>query len=252
MSGRSAAAVADRIAQTRERITEAARRAGRDPDDILLVAVTKSHPAETIAEAYGQGLRHFGENRVEERAEKLPAVESMLPGPVTWHMIGHIQSRKTREVVTLFDWVHSVDRLKIASRLSQHIAEGMPRAPLPLLLEVNLSGEASKYGYDLAGWPDDTSSIEALFHDVETMLNLSGIRLEGLMTMAPYVDDLEAVRPVFVRLRRLRDMLADRFPSLGWPHLSMGMSNDFEVAIEEGATIVRLGTVLFGPRENAR
>jgi pyridoxal phosphate enzyme (YggS family) len=253
MGGRSAAVVASRIVQTRERIAGAARHAGRDPDDILLVAVTKSHPAEMIAEAYEQGLRHFGENRVEERAEKLPAVESMLSGPATWHMVGHIQSRKTREVVALFDWVHSVDRLKIASRLSQHIAEIAPhKAPLPLLLEVNLSGEASKYGYDLAGWPDAPASIEALFHDVEAMLSLSGIHLEGLMTMAPYVDDPEAVRPVFARLRRLRDMLADRFPSLGWPHLSMGMSNDFEVAIEEGATIVRLGTVLFGPREDAR
>jgi pyridoxal phosphate enzyme (YggS family) len=162
-------------------------------------------------------------------------------------MIGHIQSRKTRDIAPLFDWVHSVDRYKIARRLDMAAAD-LGRM-LPSLIEVNVSGEESKYGFDLSAWPDDTGQIERFFEQVERMLELPALDLRGLMTMAPYTEEPETVRPIFRRLRELREALCERFPEREWPHLSMGMSADYEVAVEEGATIVRIGTALFGPRE---
>jgi pyridoxal phosphate enzyme (YggS family) len=235
-----------RITQVQERIAEAAGRSGRDPSDVLLVAVTKTHGPEMIEAAYQAGLRHFGENRVEEAEGKIAAVKERVPG-VTWHMVGHVQSRKTASVAALFRWVDSIDRLKVARRLSESAAgEGHT---LDGLIEVNLSGEASKYGYDLSGWPDDEAQGDAFFGQVEAAMALPGLRLHGLMTMPPFTLDPETVRPIFRRMRLLREALRERFPAHDWPHLSMGMSADFEVAIEEGATMVRLGTVLFGPRE---
>lgn len=235
----------ERIQQVQERISDAAARAGRDPADVQLVTVTKTHGIEVVESAYLAGLRHFGENRVEEAEGKITALSDRLPES-TWHMIGHIQSRKTAQVASLFPWVHSVDRFKIARRLSDAVAEtgGM----LNIMLEVNISGEASKYGYHLAGWPEEQASFQALLEDVRGITSLPGIRLHGLMTMAPFTDEPETVRPVFRRLRQLRDALQERLPAYPLPHLSMGMSSDFEVAIEEGATIVRLGTILLGPR----
>jgi hypothetical protein len=236
-----------RLARVRERIASAARRAGRDPDTVTLVAVTKTVPAEVVAAAYALGLADFGENRVEEAQDKIPEVARLLAAaPITWHMIGHIQSRKARDVVASFDRVHSVDSLKLAGRLSRFADEA--GRTLPVLLEVNISGEASKYGFALGGWPDDRGQVEAFFGAIEEIQTLPALRLEGLMTMAPLASDPEAARPTFRRLRALHKALAKRFPSVAWAHLSMGMTDDFEVAIEEGATLVRIGRAIFGER----
>lgn len=227
----------DNVARIHERIAAAARRAGRSPDDIMLVAVTKTHPPETVRAAFEAGLRHFGENRVEEGTAKIRTLEE-----ATWHMIGHIQSRKTADVVEAgFAWVHSVGRYKIARRLHDALS-----APLDVLIQVNVSGEESKFGY--ANPHNSAEAYTALTADIERMAALEHIRIRGLMTMAPYDPNPEEARPFFRALRRLRDTLSQDLPGIAWTHLSMGMSGDFEVAIEEGATIVRLGTALFGPR----
>lgn len=241
-----AARIEENAARVNERIAAAARRAGRDPAGVRLVAVTKTHALDVIAAACEAGLRHFGENRVEEAESKIVAGRAALPGDVVWHMIGHIQSRKTASVAALFEWVHSIDRFKIARRLSE-MAQGLGRT-LEVLLEINASGEQGKFGYDLSRWPDDSEQAAAFFAEVEGLLALPALRWGGLMTMAPLVDNPEAVRPVFRRLRGLSDALRGRFPAQEWPHLSMGMSGDFEVAVEEGATMVRIGTAIFGPR----
>lgn len=223
------------------RIAAAARHAGRDPGEITLVAVTKTQTLAVIRAAYDLGLRHFGENRVGEAQTKV----GHLPGDITWHMIGHIQSRKAPQVLPLFQMVHSVDSLKLARRLDR-FAENR-EAPLPVLLECNVSGEASKYGFEASRWHTDEGQRQALWDAVKEMLNLSHIQVQGLMTMAPIVADAEQARPVFTRLRTLRNDLAAAFPNANWRHLSMGMTDDFEVAIEEGATLVRIGRAIFDP-----
>ncbi len=239
--------IARNLARVRERIGEAALRAGRDPTEVTLVAVTKTHPPETVAAAYQAGARHFGENRVEEGASKILVVNAAIPGPrPTWHMIGHVQSRKARAVVAHFDHVHSVDRLKVARRLSR-FAQDAGRT-LPVLLECNVSGEESKSGFALRGWERDPARRDSFFAAAEEILALPGLVVQGLMTMAPFVADPETVRPVFVSLRALSDALREHFPTRDWPHLSMGMTDDFEVAIEEGATMVRVGRAIFGAR----
>ncbi len=233
------------LTQVQERIAEAALRSGRGPGDVTLVAVTKTHPAETVVAAYRAGVRHFGENRVEEGAAKIPAAREIISGPPPkWHMVGHVQSRKARAVVAHFDYVHSVDRLKIARRLSRFAQEAS--LTLPALLECNVSGEESKYGFDLQGWEQNEAQRETFFAAVEGIVALPGIAVRGLMTMAPFVSDPEGVRPVFASLRGLRDALAERFPAGDWRHLSMGMTDDFEVAVEEGSTMVRIGRAIFG------
>lgn len=223
------------------RIAAAARRAGRDPGFVTLVAVSKMQPPDVILAAYELGLRHFGENRIGEAQEKV----GDLPEDITWHMIGHIQSRKARDVLPLFRWVHSIDRLKIARRLDRFAAE--QAEPLPVLLECNVSGETSKHGFAAGRWAEDKEQRQALFEVVADILALPHLQVEGLMTMAPIVEEAEQARPVFVQLRRLRDELASAFPQAGWHHLSMGMTDDFEVAIEEGATLVRIGRAIFEP-----
>jgi pyridoxal phosphate enzyme (YggS family) len=224
-----------------ERIAAAARRAGRDPAGITLVAVTKTQSPETIRAAYDLGLRHFGENRVEEAEAKVDE----LPHDITWHMIGHIQSRKATRVVPLFGLIHSVDSVKLARRLDRLGVEGVE--PIPVLLEFNVSGEASKYGFDAERWAEDAGQRQSALAAMEQILALPHLRVEGVMTMAPIVTDPEEARFVFVRLRGLRDELAEAFPGAGWHHLSMGMTDDFEVAIEEGATLVRVGRAIFSP-----
>lgn len=226
----------ERIALVQERIARAARRSGRDPDEIALVAVTKMQPVETVVAAYRAGLRLFGENRVEEASPKAAAVAgSLAPGPPpAWHMIGHLQSRKAADVLPWASMVHSIDSVKLAQRLSRFCTAA--GRELAILLEVNISGEASKYGFTPA----------AVIEAVNSIAGLPGICLQGLMTMAPIMPDPELARPVFRDLRRLRDELARRFPALDWHHLSMGMTDDFEVAIEEGATMVRIGRAIFG------
>lgn len=239
--------IAERIERVSECIAAAAQRSGRSPETITLVAITKTHDIDVILEAYQCGLRHFGENRVQEAIPKIQAIRGKLPPDVTWHMVGYIQSRKANNVVTWFDWVHSVDRLRIAQRLSQ--ASVAADQVLPVLLEVNLSGEATKHGYDLSGWPDNRSKASAFWGEVEAVLAQRNLLVEGLMTMPPLVEDPEEVRPIFRKMRALQQELAKRFPQVEWRHLSMGMSGDYEVAIEEGATMIRLGTALFGPRK---
>ena len=276
--------LARRIERVRERIAAAARRAGREPAGVTLVAVSKMQPAETVAAAYAAGLRLFGENRVEEAGPKAGAVARLLapaPPPV-WHMVGHLQSRKAADVLPWASMVHSVDSAKLAGRLSRFVTENdtddsekapyvmlsgstaqnsvrpnaseasptqaerdssshtallrMTSALLPILLEVNVAGEESKYGFAPAELPAA----------VEVIAALPGLRIAGLMTMAPIVPDPELARPVFAGLRDLRNDLARRYPALNLEHLSMGMTDDFEVAIEEGATLVRIGRAIFG------
>jgi pyridoxal phosphate enzyme (YggS family) len=230
--------LSDNLARVQDRVADAAARAGRDLSDITLVAVSKTHPVEDLLAAYELGVRHFGENRVEEAAVKLPAFKRAIFDPtVVFHMIGHIQSRKAEDVAVLFDRVHSVDSVKLAQRLVRFTTK-----PLPILLEVNVSGEESKYGFDGARRAE-------LFDAVETISQLPQLHLDGLMTMAPLVANPEEARPVFRALRELRDEIAANYPALTLPHLSMGMTDDFEVAIEEGATLVRVGRAIFGERE---
>ncbi len=240
--------IAQNLQRVRERIGEAALRVGRDPAAVVLVAVAKTFPAEVILAGYEAGLRHFGENRPEEGAAKIPAVHAALSGPCpTWHMVGHIQSRKADLAVAYFDVVHSVDRLKIAQRLSRFALEA--GREIPVLLECNISGEETKFGFAVDRWQEDAAQREAFFADCAVILGLPGLRVEGLMTIAPLTDDPEVVRPVFAGLRALRDALRERFPQASWRELSMGMTDDFEVAVEEGATMVRIGRAIFGPRQ---
>jgi pyridoxal phosphate enzyme (YggS family) len=229
------------LQSVQERISAAVERAGRSPDAITLVAVTKTQSPAMIQAAYELGLRHFGENRVEEAEAKVGG----LPADITWHMIGHIQSRKAKRVVPLFDVIHSVDSLKLAQRLDRLCADRA--VPLPVLLECNVSGEASKYGFQADGWSEDAALRKRLLSTVGDIAALPRLQVQGLMTMAPIVADPEHVRPVFAQLRWLRDELAEAYPGSDWHHLSMGMTDDFEVAIEEGATIVRVGRAIFDP-----
>ena len=228
-----------RLRAIRDRIGEAAAYANRTPDEIHLVAVSKTVPVEVLRDAYALGLRVFGENRVQEAQEKIAALA--LPD-IRWELIGHLQTNKANRAAELFARVQSVDSLRLAEALSTRaLALGKT---LPILLEVNVAGEASKSGFA----PEETLAAARVIAD------LPGLRPEGLMTIAPLVDDPEGVRPVFRALRELRDQLREAVPlasGSGWPELSMGMSDDFAVAIEEGATLIRLGRVLFGARSAA-
>jgi pyridoxal phosphate enzyme (YggS family) len=239
--------IAHSLAQVQDCIAQAAQRSGREPTDVTLVAITKTHPAESIVAAYQAGVRHFGENRVQEGTAKIAAVHAAIAGPQPqWHMVGHVQSRKAQDVATHFDYVHSVDRPKIARRLSRFAQEAGQK--LPALLECNVSGEESKFGFALQGWEESATRRETFFATVEEILTLPGLAIQGLMTMAPFVPDPETVRPVFAGLRKLLAALRERFPAEDWRHLSMGMSDDFEVAVEEGSTMVRIGHAIFGAR----
>jgi len=222
-----------------ERLGRAAERAGRNPSGVQLVAVTKGFPPETIRLAAQLGLTQVGENRVEEA---LPKREGLVDLPeLAWHMIGHLQSRKAALVPGAFRMVHSVDRPKIARLLDRHA--GLAGLRLPVLLQCNVSGEASK-----SGWPlPDRPTWETVLPEFDQIARLPHLQLMGLMTMAPLTADMEAARPVFRTLRHLAEFLRDRTP-WGWEVLSMGMSDDFEIAVEEGATLLRIGRALFGPR----
>ena len=233
----------DNLRSVQERIASAAERAGRNPDEITLVAVTKTRSPTIIRAAHQLGLRHFGENRVGEAESKV----SELPDDIVWHMIGHIQSRKANRVPPVFEMVHSVDSIKLARRLDRACRDRT--FPLPVLLECNVSGEEAKYGFVADRWEQDDAQRSSLWAAVEQIVELSNIQVQGLMTMAPIVADPEDARPVFARLRQLRDALAKDFRGTDWGQLSMGMTDDFEVAIEEGATLVRIGRAIFGPRE---
>jgi hypothetical protein len=232
MAGR----IASRLAGVQERISEACRKVGRRPEEVGIVAVTKSFPAEVVRAAVAAGLNEIGENRVQEARAKR-ALLGNLPG-VHWHLVGHLQKNKAGLALALFDWIHSVDDLELA-RVLERRAAALGRT-VPILLEVNVGEEPSKFGFP----PRE----EVLFRAVEDMLSLPHLRLEGLMTVAPIASDPEEVRPVFARLRTLRERLRERFPEAPWTHLSMGMTDDYVVAVEEGATLVRLGRAILGER----
>ncbi len=263
-----------RIAAVRARIAAAARRAGRPPEAVRLVAVTKGHPPELVRAALAAGLAEFGENRVQEAEAKIAALADPR-ARITWHLIGHLQTNKAKKAAALFDIIHSVDSLRLAEILAKFLMQRAEftagnHAPVtpptahrsppphpgtlhselgtPILLQVNVSGEATKEGFDLAAWETRPAARDAFLADVERIIRLPGLQVRGLMTIAPWGPDPEAARPVFAATRRLRDQLAARFPQTDWRELSMGMTDDFEVAIEEGATIVRIGRALFGER----
>jgi pyridoxal phosphate enzyme (YggS family) len=219
----------------RQRIETACVRAKRDPATVTLLAVTKSQPPEAVRTAADLGLKLFGENRVQEAKAKIP----LCPGRLRWHMIGHLQSNKSRDAVELFEMIQSVDSLNLAQEINKR-AEQAART-MPILLEVNVAGEASKSGYQ----PD------ALLKELAQITALKRVEIHGLMTIAPWTPEPEKVRPVFRQLRELKEKCEQNLGAL-LPHLSMGMSSDYEVAVEEGATLIRIGTALFGPRAQAR
>jgi pyridoxal phosphate enzyme (YggS family) len=237
--------IADNVQRVRETIAAACARSGRDPASVTLVAVSKTHPPERILEAAAAGVQHFGENRVEEGESKIPVANARAPVALTWHMIGHVQSRKAKLVPPLFAVVHSVDTLKLADKLSRQMLER--GGTLDVLVEVNVSGEASKSGVTAAGWQQDGAVRERVWAEVAPIVHLPGLNVRGLMTMAPWAEDAESARSVFADLAVLRAALAD---TLGFalPDLSMGMTDDYPVAVEEGATLVRIGRAIFGER----
>jgi pyridoxal phosphate enzyme (YggS family) len=240
------------VASIQERIVAAAQRAGRSPDEVTLIAVTKTHPAETIAQVIAAGVHHIGENRIQE-VEHKQASDPTLRHTATWHLIGHLQRNKAKKACELFDYVHSLDSVRLAETLNRQgqtaTTSGTGNTPkLPVLLQVNVSGEASKEGFSLAGGVENSAGMTQFREEVAAILALPHLRVDGLMTIAPFTADRAQVRVVFRWLRVLRDSLATRFPAARWETLSMGMSDDFEVAIEEGATMVRLGRALFGER----
>lgn len=240
--------LAERYEAVMADIAAAAARAGRPAADITLIAVTKTWPADLLLAAYAVGMRHFGENRTVELGEKRPFIESQL-GPnsgIVWEFIGTLQSRQSPTVADLADSFHALDRLKIATRLSRQLEEN--GRLLPVYLEINVSGEASKSGFQMSNWEKDATQREELRKAVETVNHLPGLRPVGLMTMAPWEAPAEEIRAVFRRTRQLRDWL-ETAVHLPLPQLSMGMTDDFEIAIEEGATHVRVGRALFGSRQ---
>jgi PLP dependent protein len=224
-----------RLQEVRARIEAAALKSNRRPEEVTLLAVTKTHPAEVIREAIAAGVTELGENRVQEAEGKIPDVGRHA---ARWHLIGHLQSNKARRAVELFDVIHSLDSVALAQRLDRMCVE-LSRQELPVMIQVDLGQEATKSGADEA---EVAQIVEALKH-------CERLRLAGLMTLPPYFDDAEQVRPFFRKLRELRDGLSSRraFGDLRG-ELSMGMTHDYEIAIEEGATIVRVGTAIFGAR----
>jgi pyridoxal phosphate enzyme (YggS family) len=223
----------ENVAKVRERIAAACARAGRKPQDVRLIAISKTFPAERIREAYQAGLREFGENRVQEAAAKRPALSDL---DVTWHLVGHLQSNKAKHARELFRWIHSVDSLRLAEKLDKVAPHG---EKLPVLIEVNLGGEAAKAGVE-------PSAVAGL---AEALSHLQTLEVRGLMVIPPFLEEAEMVRPYFRQLRELAKKIADRkMPNVSMQELSMGMSHDFELAIEEGSTMVRVGTAIFGAR----
>ncbi|BCV20901.1 YggS family pyridoxal phosphate-dependent enzyme [Moorella sp. Hama-1] len=228
--------VRENIARVQERIAAASRRSGRRPEDITLVAVTKTVPVEHIQEAVDCGLRDLGENRVQELLAKQPHLKG-----VKWHLIGHLQRNKVRQVWDRVTLIHSVDSLELAREIDKRAATAGRR--VDILLEVNVAGEESKFGL----------TPEAVLPLVRDVAGLPGVHICGLMTVAPLVKDPEEVRPVFQRLASLRwEIDALRLPGVDMVYLSMGMTNDFEVAIEAGANMVRIGSAIFGARDYSK
>ena len=223
--------IAENLERVREQIAEAAAKTGRAANEIELVAITKTHPTEKVREAVEAGHTLFGESRVQEARAKIPE----LPSNLRWHFVGHLQKNKIRHALPLFELFHSVDSLALAQEMNRIAAEegGHPH----VLLEVNVAGEGSKFGF----------KAEALRVEMEPLLELPRLSIEGVMCIPPLADEAESSRKFFVQLRELRDSLENEF-DVKLPHLSMGMTQDFWIAVEEGATLVRVGTAIFGER----
>ena len=229
--------IAENIVRIRERIHSAAHRAQRDPDSITLMAVSKTFPPEAIREAYEAGIRVFGENRVQEFTSKAEALRGLTDAH--WHMIGHLQTNKAAKAAELFQAIDSVDSLKLVEKLND--AARKYREKLSVLIEINVGGEAAK-----SGLAPESPELENI---LSSAARLDSLEIDGLMTIPPYTDDPQTARPYFRKLRELRDQIATRhLPAVSMATLSMGMSHDFEVAIEEGSTCVRVGTAIFGAR----
>jgi len=227
--------ISENLDCVRDQIAAAAEKGSRTSDEIELVAVSKTHDAERVREAIAAGQQLFGESRVQEARGKIPE----LPSNVRWHFIGHLQKNKIRHALPLFELFHGIDSLDLARDMNRIAAEegAQPR----ILLEVNVAGEGTKFGF----------KPEQLRQDMESLLELPRLSIEGLMTIPPLAPEAEASRPFFVQLRELRDQLQTEF-RIKFPQLSMGMTNDFTVAIEEGATMVRVGTAIFGERQRKK
>jgi pyridoxal phosphate enzyme (YggS family) len=232
--------IAENIAAVRERIAVAARRAGRSPEEITLMGVSKTFPVESIREAYQAGLRIFGENRVQEFDGKAAALRDLREAE--WHLIGHLQTNKAAKAAELFDAVDSVDSLRMAEKLNASAKSAAKT--ISVLIEINVGGEQAKSG--LAPLSEELEQI------LQGAPRWGNLKIRGLMTVPPYTEDPQGARPYFQELRKIRDSIAARkLPHIGTEILSMGMSHDFEVAIEEGSTVVRLGTAIFGERAKA-
>ena len=228
--------VAENIERVNQRIRRACERSGRAVEEVRLIAVSKTMPAESVRQAYAAGLREFGENRVQEAAAKRQALSDL---DAVWHLIGHLQSNKAKQACQLFSWIHSVDSLPLAEKIDRSAAALGRR--LPVLIEVHLGEEASKFGVE----------ENDLAHLAEQVGALPSLELRGLMTLPPFFDNPEDARPFFRRLRELAARIEARnLPGVSMRELSMGMSHDFEIAIEEGATLVRVGTAIFGARQS--
>jgi pyridoxal phosphate enzyme (YggS family) len=223
--------IAENLERVREQITQAAAKAGRAVNEIELVAITKTHPAEKVREAVEAGHSVFGESRVQEARAKIPE----LPSNLRWHFVGHLQKNKIRHALPLFELFHGVDSLALAQEMNRIAAEDGERPRL--LLEVNVAGEGSKFGF----------KAETLRAEIGSLLALPRLLIEGLMCIPPLAEEAEVSRKFFVQLRELRDSLEKEF-DVTFPHLSMGMTQDFSIAVEEGATLVRVGTAIFGER----
>ncbi|MFH1185546.1 MAG: YggS family pyridoxal phosphate-dependent enzyme [Chloroflexota bacterium] len=238
------ASIRDRHTQVLEAIAAAARRAGRSPDAVRLVVVTKSQPYRVVEAAIDAGIHILGENYAEEAVRKIQALQEKPTAPpgVEWHMIGHVQGRKAKLVAPNFDLLHSLDSLRLAERLDRLAAE--IGRELPVLLEFNVGGEAEKHGWTAS----EESAWPVLLDDVEAIAGCPNLKVRGLMTMPPLSSAPEDARIYFRRLRKLQDFLGARIPKAEWAELSMGTSADFAVAIEEGATLVRIGEAILGPR----
>lgn len=230
-------AIADNLADVRRRVAEAARRTGRSPDEVTLVAVSKTFGADAVRDAWAAGQRDFGENKVQEALQKIDATADI---EIRWHLIGHLQSNKARKAATAFSTIHSVDSVGLLEKLDAAAAGLTPPARPDVLVQVDLAGESTKFG---------APEAEAV-RCVQAALSARAVRLAGLMLMPPWSEDPEQTRPWFVRLRAFRDRLVGGgVPPEALRHLSMGMSHDFEAAIEEGSTLVRVGTAIFGKRQ---
>ncbi len=253
--------LAANVAHVQERVTAAATRAGRNPNEVHIVAVSKTHPASMVVEVAKAGITTVGENRVQEAKDKQAEIAEMGPSlspslssslaSLSWAMIGHLQRNKIKPAVELFGSIHSLDNVRLATALNRHLAEREGcTIPMPVFVQVNVSGEASKGGLELPNGVENSEAYSRFLGEMEEILALPHLHVCGLMTMAPWLRDPVALRPVFRNLRLLRDNLAARYATspADWSGLSMGMTDDFEIAIEEGATHVRIGRAIFGER----